>query len=475
MSKIYKVRKAFQKIFSHLKNHEVSCIFFNNDVKILSTMVGYEHQVEHSLLYQTIQNIKCSSITNFAKIIEGLKEIDDIHTDLEQISVVISDGHHTVDDETNISLSTITSILEKRFDHAIGLGNEYDRDLLQKIGKNFHETQTENMFNFLNCEFFDHSENFLIVPPDSFFVTSSEYKKVVVDEWVTERTENISCIEKGIIQNTYKLKSVEQLPVETRKHYIFVIDISGSMDDCFLSRVVESYYHDANYFYEKTSLTEPTCIRFYDENPIVSIMKSSQDMYMPAQNDEIIETCFLLFNTEKSIEHDLEKLFVLSNTTFQNKKFQRFVKKKYNQLLSPGQQYLLNLLHEPITQLSKQYKEPYIYEEVEIETCPICLNRHRNIVFSCLHLVSCIECVQQLLTNNKHECPVCREPIKWLRECKFVTESMRCMECEDNCVNVLHLPCNHAYLCNRCFEKKEKPMCSKCEIPMDSFLHMKII
>lgn len=475
MSKIYKVRKAFQKIFSHLKNHEVSCIFFNNDVKILSTLAGYEHQVEHSILYHTIQNIKCSSITNFAKIIEGLKEIDAVDTELERISVVISDGHHTVDDETNISLSTITSVLEKQFDHAIGLGNEYDRQLLEKIGKNFHETQTENMFNFLNCDFFENSENFIVLPPDSFFVSFSEYKKVACDDMISDNTENIECMERGVYQNTYKLNAVERVPNDTKKHYVFVVDISGSMDDCFLSRVVESYYHDANYFYDKTPPTEPTCIRFYDENPVVSVMKYSKNMYVQANNDEIIKTCFSLFNAEKSIEYDLEKLYKIANTVFKNQKFQRFVKKKYNQLLTPGQQYLLNLLHEPIVSSSKRYRESYIYDDSELEICPICLNRHRKVLFSCFHLVSCMECVQQLLTSNKHECPICREPIKWLRECKFVSGSMRCTDCKKNCLNVLHLPCNHASLCTTCFEKEERLICTECEIPVDSIVHMKII
>ena len=50
-----------------------------------------------------------------------------------------------------------------------------------------------------------------------------------------------------------------------------------------------------NYFYDKTPPTEPTCIRFYDENPVVSVMKYSKNMYVQANNDEIIKTCFSLF------------------------------------------------------------------------------------------------------------------------------------------------------------------------------------
>ena len=70
MSKIYNVRKAFQRIFNDLKEHEISCIFFNNDVKVMSTLEIPEIHVDHSVIFQTIQNIRCSSITDFSKIID---------------------------------------------------------------------------------------------------------------------------------------------------------------------------------------------------------------------------------------------------------------------------------------------------------------------------------------------------------------------------------------------------------------------
>ena len=72
MSKIYNVRKAFQRIFNDLKEHEISCIFFNNDVKVMSTLEIPEIHVDHSVIFQTIQNIRCSSITDFSKIIDFL-------------------------------------------------------------------------------------------------------------------------------------------------------------------------------------------------------------------------------------------------------------------------------------------------------------------------------------------------------------------------------------------------------------------
>jgi hypothetical protein len=462
MSKIYKVRKAFHKIFPLLKNHEVSCIFFNNDVKILSTLDGYEYNVDHSLLYQSVQNIKCSSITNFAKIIEGLKEIDSVNSNLKQVSVVISDGHHTVDDETNISLDTIESILEKRFDHAIGLGNEFDRNLMQKIGKTFHETQTDNMFNFLQQDLYQDHRNYIILPPDTFFVSCSEFKKIEDYNSLENNTEDIECVERGRCQDSFILKERQPRQEGEKKHYVFVIDISGSMDDCFLSRVVESYYQDANFFYHKTK-GKRTCIQFFDDRPLISIKKLENSMYVENINDSIIKTCFIFYEMENDVEKDIIKLYSLYNKVFDNFQFQRFVKKKYKNLLSNGQQYLLNLIHEEITPINNWNTETTLYEK-DLELCPICVSNNRNVVLSCSHMISCINCIEKLLDGMKHECPICRTPITWLRLCKFPNDTFKCIECETNTINVLNIHSGKAEYCTLCFEKNHEKADSSISI-----------
>ena len=237
------------------------------------------------------------------------------------------------------------------------------------------------------------------------------------------------------------------------------------MDDCFLSRVVESYYQDANFFYHKTR-GEKTCIQFFDDRPLISIKKPENSMYVENLNDTIIKTCFLFYQMENNIDKDIVKLYSLYNKVYDNFQFQRFVKKKYKNLLSNGQQYFLNLIHEEITPINNSKTESTPYEK-DLELCPICVSNNRNVVLNCSHMICCINCIEKLLDGMKHECPICRTPIRWLRLCKFPNDSFRCIECKTNSISVLDLPSGRAEYCSQCFEKNNENA--------DSFICLKII
>ena len=470
MSKIYKVRRAFHRIYDHfLQNHEISCIFFNNDLKIISTLKNYEHNVDHSLIYHTIQNIKCSSITNFAKIIDGLEVIDNLGCELEQVSVIVTDGYHTVDDETNISLDNITTILTNRFDHAIGMGNDFDKDLLLKIGKEFHETQSDSMFNFLNQNFV--KGNKITIPANTFFVSSNEYK-LSDSSNQEEDTTNLICIERGKKQKTFQLQD-EHVPSSHKKHYIFVIDISGSMDDCFYSRIVQNYYDDVKFFYDYT-VDQPQIIQFYDKNPKVTLLQDPNDIFEETKNDEVVTLCKIIHEIESSGENRAENINSLYLSKTENGDLHRFLKRKINDILTISEQNFYLLLHNDAVPCNN-FTESVVYENTN-ENCLICTEKKRDMLFSCCHVVSCKDCTLKILENNRIECPVCRKQIIWIRQCLFKKNEMKCITCNENMVNVIQLPCRHSYHCYHCFQKETNTdKCKICEKPIDKNLLIKII
>ena len=145
--------------------------------------------------------------------------------------------------------------LRKRFDHSIGLGNEVDKDLLEKLSKNSHEVQNEFMFSFLNIDFFSNENNFIHIPENTFFVSLQEYRQSEITETRDNKTFQVT--ENGSLQDTFQYTE-NIVPIDgEKKHYIFVIDISGSMDDTFNSRLLEDFYQEINYFYQK-QITSPS-------------------------------------------------------------------------------------------------------------------------------------------------------------------------------------------------------------------------
>ena len=54
--------------------------------------------------------------------------------------------------------------------------NYYKLDLLENISKEFYSNQTETMFYFLDKYFKKKKDNYIIMEPDTFFLSFQEFK-----------------------------------------------------------------------------------------------------------------------------------------------------------------------------------------------------------------------------------------------------------------------------------------------------------
>lgn len=460
MSKIYNVRKAFQRIFNDLNQHEVSCIFFNNDVKVMTTLEESEYFTDHSLLLQTIQNIRCSSITDFSKILDGIEKLDiKKFKDLDTISIIISDGYHTIDNDTRISLDEIIEKLKDYFDYSIGLGNDYDKNLLENISKEFYSNQTETMFYFLEKYFRKKKDNFIIIEPNTFFLSFQEFKiKDLKDNNFIQ--ENISSIEEGNYQNTYEINSSYYDTILKKKHFLFVIDISGSMDDTFHSRIMENFYNEVNIFYNHTGNSKKI-IEFYDLNSKIIIEKKEiefKEEYL-TENDQIIDICKDIYKIELNPEKKWKKLYELYNKDIKNQILKKFIRKKYNLLLTNEEKKMIVLLHNDIT-INKNINDNTNYND---NICSICYINSREILLSCFHISSCLDCSLKIINSMNTispQCPVCRKTIEWIRFIKL--KQSQCICCQKNTACIFQEPCSHILFCKDCFSKNTNN-CIECK------------
>lgn len=458
MSKIYNVRKAFQRIYNDLNQHEVSCIFFNNDVKVMTTLDDLEYSTDHSLLLQTIQNIRCSSITDFSKILDGIEKLDyKKRKNLETISIIISDGYHTIDNDTGISLDDIIEKLKKNFHYSIGLGNDFDKNLLENISHELHSNQTETMFYFLEKYFRKKINNYIVIEPDTFFLSFQEFKMKETDKNNFSDI-NISLMEEGNYQNTYKINSSYHDKVLTKKHFLFVIDISGSMDDTFHSRIMENFYNEVNIHYNYSGNSKKM-IEFYDLNSKIIIQKREIKKEYLSENDQILDICKDIYDIENNPEIKWKKLYELYNRNIENQILKKFIRKKYNSLLTNDEKKFIVLLHNDI-KINKNINDTIT---INNNICKICYENHQTILLSCFHISSCIDCTLKIMnslhTTNPH-CPVCRKTIDWVRFIKL--KNIKCMNCSKNIACIFQEPCGHILYCNGCYPK-EKENCKVCD------------
>ena len=472
MSKIYNVRRAFYKIFENLKNHEVSLLFFNNDFKIYTTLNESLYSVDHSILLSTIQNIRCSSITDFSQIILGMKIIQDMKCDLPVISTIISDGYHTIDDDANLPYEEIKQKLEKNFDYAIGLGTDYDRNLLELLGKSFLNDQTSNMLNFLN-EYFSENKNYIIIEPDQFIISQNEFK--VHDDNVENSSRTGKLISEGIYQKTICIQDTDSsIRNVRRKHFIFVVDNSGSMDDTFHSRVLENFYEDANFYMRRTG-SHYEKILFYDKDAKIIIGKetnnTNENVMEYNENDEIFKVCRDLY--EMKNENKLEVLYKLYNQEIVNINLKKFVQRNYNLKLSAAEKKSNVLLHNELDRNQKISQTSQLLEKNAFH-CSICFENTPTILFSCNHLFCCFECVLKIIEEYKPKCPVCREEIKWLRKCILKNQKFSCVKCEKNIVDTYQSPCSHLLYCMNCYPNRSHS-CLECEKEIEETVNVKVI
>lgn len=471
MSKIYNVRRAFYKIFENLKNHEVSFLFFNNDFKIYTTLSESLYSVDHSILLSTMQNIRCSSITDFSQIIFGMKIIQDMKCDLPVISTIISDGYHTIDDDANLTYEEIKHQLEKKFDYAIGLGTDYDKNLLEHLANVFHSDQTSNMLNFLN-EYFCENKNYIIVEPNQFIISQSEFK--VHQNNIENSNGTTELISKGMYQETFRIKESESSFEEVKKkHFIFVIDNSGSMDDTFHSRVLENFYEDTN-FYMRMTGSENEKILFYDRNAKIIISKDKDDesdRNEYNENDEIFQVCNDLYKMNN--DNKLEVLYKLYNQDIININLKKFVQRNYNLKLSSAEKKFNVLLHNELDKNQKLSQTSQLLEKNTFH-CSICYENTPTILFSCNHLFCCFDCVLKIIEEYKPKCPVCRDEIKWLRKCILKNQQFSCIKCEKNIVDTYQSPCSHLLYCINCYPSRSRT-CSECDEQIEEIRNVNVI
>lgn len=454
MSKIYNVRKAFQKVFNNLTHHDISCIFFNNDVKVMTTLEGSEYKVDHSIILQNILNIRCSSITDFSKIIDGLEKLN-IN---DYISVLISDGYHTRDNDRNISHQDVISQLSKKFDYSIGLGNDYDRNLLIELSKELYENQSETMLQFLNEHLKKKENNYIIVEPNTFFVSFQEFQMSEVDD---DDDRTCKSIEVGYDQETFEVENHITVDEKEKKHFLFIIDISGSMDDSFHSRIMENFYNDVHIFYGHTNNTKKK-IKFYESKSKILIQKKTvENQY--TDNDIVFNTCLEIYNIEKDPSMKMERLYSLYHKDISNTILKKFIRKKYNQLLTSEEKKMVVLLH---NEMNSRINNNETYKELN-SVCSICYNNPKEILYSCLHCVCCKECTLKIINKVNPTCPICRKDIEWLRIIKM---GKKCIKCSKNVPTIFQEPCCHLLYCSDCFQKENnKLQCKKCYIIIEKF------
>ena len=99
--------------------------------------------------------------------------------------------------------------------------------------------------------------------------------------------------------------------------------------------------------------------------------------------------------------------------------------------------------------------------------CSICFQNTKQILLSCYHFVSCIECCLKTLNRVHPICPICRKEIEWLR---FIKMKEKCIICGENIPTIFQEPCCHILYCFNCFEKEiHKLQCNECFIILEKY------
>ena len=92
---------------------------------------------------------------------------------------------------------------KKKFDFSIGLGTDYDKTLLDHLGKTFQKDQSNNMLNFLN-QYFSDNKNYVIIEPNHFLVSQNEFLVAEVTENQEMNDAKITSVSKGVLQEMFQ-------------------------------------------------------------------------------------------------------------------------------------------------------------------------------------------------------------------------------------------------------------------------------
>ncbi len=473
MSKILNIRNSLKRIKHYLFMHDFTCILFNNDSKIYSTLkTSDDFSTSHDEILKKIYSIRCSSITDFSKIETSINKLETLvnYDSSKVISVIVSDGYHTIDNDKTVE--EIKNIFFKKFNYSIGIGNEFDSNLLSSMSEHFIIQNNSHLFDFLfNLNMITRIK----IPKSTFFVSNKKYT-IVEDQTMEEDKCHYRKTEKSEknIKQTF-MNQVMEDSNHVKKHFVFIIDISGSMDesiyDCLLTNDREDFIFYYDEFENDTliSCSEDDFQIFLenDSNHHVEIYKNYNLNYNPI--DEVLYTCKSLYNVQKDDANRLEKLFKMNHNLYRNEKLKRFVNHKYNSLLTFAEKKMNTLLHETITITYMDSNIIPIHEVSNENICSICMTQTRNILFSCHHVACCFDCVLKLLEPlDPPSCPICRQNITWLRHIIYPnTNRLSCIQCNVNLSDIYQNPCNHILYCTKCCNVDDYKFCSICNKKID--------
>lgn len=473
MSKIYNIRNSFRRIKNYLSIHDFTCILFNNESKIYSTLkTSDEFSTNHDEILQKILSIRCSSITDFAKIQTSMDKLETLvnYDSSNIISIIISDGYHTI--ENDKSVNEIKQIFFKKFNYSIGIGNDFDSNLLSEISENFIIQNNNHLFDFL----FDvDTITKCKIPKSKFFVSNKKYNILSAND---EEEDKRHLYKTEYSEKNMKYTFLNHLQEDSniiKKHFVFIIDISGSMDDSIYDSLLTNDKEDFLFYYDR--FDEDTIITSSeddfqifvenDSNHQVEIYKNYNQYYNPI--DEILYTCKSLFNIHINDMNRLEKLFKMNHNLYRNENLKQFVKYKYNSLLSFAEKKMNTLLHENITVTYMDSNIIPIHEVCNENICSICLINTKNILFSCHHVACCFDCVLKLLEPlETPSCPICRQNITWLRHIiNPNVNNLSCIQCNVNLGDIYQNPCNHILYCIKCCNIEDYKYCTICNKKID--------
>lgn len=500
MTKIDNVKDSFSKIEPFLLEHDISLIFFNNKSYFITTKIDYEFSQTHKYIFEHLQNVKCSSITDFSELLLPLRNIEmmfpkDIY---ENNFIILSDGFHTADESNNstLSLNEIKDYLKNKFTYSIGLGNDFDSNLLDHISISKKNNLEEGrIFDFL---FNDNNRNpfYYKIKPKSFFITDNLV--TIVDKKNNFDTKNIINIDDNIDSNysiEYKEKAEyyrininkgAKAKAKTKpKHYLFAIDISGSMDDLF-SRTTKKSSSQIHYFYTKK------CINIALENNS-SIFYISKSNFQPDQktieewieqdfseySDELFYTCVCLYFVINLPHNRIQLLHKLLKKSFKDDFIKNFVEGQYDDILTIGEKRMNAFLNTKINDIFEIVSppSPEVFEKDNIMNCCICYSKKKRIIFNCGHFCICFKCSVRLLEESNNNlnistCPICRETVKYIRKVTF-PDKIQCIRCKINLANVYQESCTHALYCSTCVDTN-KNLCEMCNSTIDVYKSFRI-
>jgi len=508
MSKIGVIKETLENVLNSIdsKNINVTCIFFNNEYNIATTLdIESSYRVKAKLsiteLIQSIRKIRCNGYTDFDQISIALDKIP--LTNDKVISIIATDGYHT---SYLHNTEEIAIRFENYFDLSIGIGHtddDFDKVLVQYISKDFVFASNtsivqESIYKYIGYIENNQSQLFhFLFPPESELMVLDSFSKEYIDEPVLNENDikNNKIVYSWVSSPDYKICEVfmksNKLEVKEAIHLIIVLDISGSMDD-FLANgneiislkeditsentikliktknkwlklnilksdeklffIFNNEFNKNFYFCSDTESTQIMCSQQLDINEITNY------------SSNLVSVCFDLINYKKLNNRDVQIQWL--NTTYNCLLNQTEIlyREFYNKIISKIKFLYyndLNLHERKYFELLNVNKDISIIEvpklelnnkEVEQSLCTVCYKNNRNVFFDCYHLVLCFECVLILSKMDLIKCPICRKDANWISRVRYINKDFSCMT--NNCdykANVCFYDCNHLYYCSKCY------------------------